>query len=197
MEEVFKKCIGFENLYYEVSNYGKIRDTKTGRYLKPYENDNGYLSVVLIDKNKNKIHKYMQRLVAETFLDEPKNNNIKYVVNHKDSNRQNNCVDNLQWATYSENSLHGYRYGYMENTRQAVIKSNTKHYVVYDRNRKFVATFYGLDKVAKFIGFCESTACNHKKNGKPTKNGYYIKELNLSKRKYVYNNINNITKKSG
>lgn len=97
---------------YLVSNLGGIKNTAYNkeRILKPSKNDQGYLVVDLFNDNCNrrrKNHK-VHRLVAELFIPNPEN---KLEVNHKDGNKQNNKVDNLEWATKSENTKHAYRIG--------------------------------------------------------------------------------------
>lgn len=85
---------------YSVSNYGRVRNDKTGQFLKPYEQGR-YLQVCL---NKNKRRKQLQvhRLVATMFIpnDEP---TVKTIVHHKDHNTRNNHVENLEWATQQFN----------------------------------------------------------------------------------------------
>lgn len=93
-----------DNPNYEVSNLGNVRRIKTGKLLSQ-QNSNGYRTVTLWENGKEKI-KYVHRLVALAFLDKPTNKNE---VNHKDGNRANNCLDNLEWVTPSENILHGYK----------------------------------------------------------------------------------------
>ena len=63
----------------------------------------GYRHVILNRKNRN-----VHRVIAETFIPNP--NNLP-CVNHKDGNKQNNSVDNLEWCTHSENTLHSFRTG--------------------------------------------------------------------------------------
>lgn len=63
----------------------------------------GYRHIILNRKNRN-----VHRVIAETFIPNP--NNFA-CVNHKDGNKLNNSVDNLEWCTYSENTLHSYRTG--------------------------------------------------------------------------------------
>lgn len=63
----------------------------------------GYHHVIVNRKNRN-----VHRLIAETFIPNP--NNLP-CVNHKDGNKQNNAVDNLEWCSHSENTLHSYRTG--------------------------------------------------------------------------------------
>ena len=63
----------------------------------------GYRHVILNRKNKN-----VHRIVAETFIPNP--NNLQ-CVNHKDGNKLNNSVDNLEWSTHSENTLHSFKNG--------------------------------------------------------------------------------------
>lgn len=101
MEEVWKTIK--ESSVYQISNLGNIRSisikldkdrhiTKEYKILKPCYNGRGYLDVTLII-NKNKVHKVIHRLVAEAFIPNP--NNYEY-VNHKDENKSNNNVENLE-----------------------------------------------------------------------------------------------------
>lgn len=91
---------------YEVSSDGKIaRILKSGsrRILKPYCNKTPYLAVKVFDSDGTVHNKYVHRIVAEVFL--PKSDG-HFEVNHIDGNKSNNCVDNLEWVTHSENNLH-------------------------------------------------------------------------------------------
>jgi hypothetical protein len=96
--EVWCGISNYDN--YEVSTFGKIRNKKTGRILKP-ANNGGYLYVGLSNiKTKTfPVH----RLVAETFIENPEN---KAHVNHKDKNSLNNHLSNLEWNTPKENNIH-------------------------------------------------------------------------------------------
>lgn len=100
INEIWKDCKGYEGLY-QVSNLGRVWNIKLQRYLKGSYDKDGYIQVYLTAKNgKCKIER-VHRLVALAFLDNP--NNYPQ-VNHKDENKSNNCVDNLEWcdATYSK-----------------------------------------------------------------------------------------------
>jgi hypothetical protein len=94
--QMFKSIDGFEN--YEVSEMGEIRNSKTGRILKPC-NQRGYLDVGL-RKNGKKTTMYIHRLVASTFLDNP--NNLRE-VDHINNIKNDNRLVNLKWVTSSEN----------------------------------------------------------------------------------------------
>lgn len=99
MEEIWKQVNDFEN--YEVSTLGNVRNIKTGKILKQSVKD-GYKQIALLGINRKKSFK-THRLVALTFLENPEN---KSDVNHKDKNRLNNCLDNLEWMTRKENNIH-------------------------------------------------------------------------------------------
>lgn len=99
--EVWRDIIGFEGVY-EASNTGFIRRVETKRCLSPGDNGRGYLFVNLSMHNKQ-YRKYVHRIVAETFIS---NENNKPTINHKDGNRANNNVENLEWSTYLENNIH-------------------------------------------------------------------------------------------
>jgi len=97
--EIFKEIKGYEG-YYEVSNTGKIKSVRNNIILKVGLNPAGYEHVNL--QIEGKIETGMiHRIVAETFLQKT----AKY-VNHKDSNKRNNNVENLEWVTNRENSYH-------------------------------------------------------------------------------------------
>jgi NUMOD4 motif/HNH endonuclease len=105
---------GFEK-YYEVSDLGRVRSgdrsitnnlgtfTQPGRVLKGNINKAGYEKQTLTDHNKKQHTVLVHRLVAMAFLPNPEN---KKNVNHKDGNKSNNELSNLEWATDSENMKH-------------------------------------------------------------------------------------------
>lgn len=105
MNEIWKDIKGYNGLY-QVSNTGFVKSfqTKTPFIKKFNKNHQGYLSVALCLDNKVKLVK-IHRLVAEAFLPNPEN---KPQVNHKDGNKSNNHVDNLEWVTASENIKHSF-----------------------------------------------------------------------------------------
>lgn len=90
---------------YEVSNFGSIRNTKTGNMLKIATNNSGYNLVCLSNKNKKQTG-YIHRLVAEAFVSTNLDTRTS-VVNHIDGNKSNNTIKNLEWATYTDNAMHG------------------------------------------------------------------------------------------
>lgn len=120
------KCDGL----YQVSNKGRVRSKekmvecyngkrfyKHSRIIKPTKINSGYFIVNLHLQDGKLHHRLVHRLVAETFLP---NNNFLPQVNHKDENKENNCVENLEWCTREYNN----RYGTCQERR---IKSRMKN----------------------------------------------------------------------
>lgn len=114
--EIWKSIKGFEG-YYEVSSIGRIRSVDRyvhsgikhnnsrlvkGRMLKQSLKKNGYFSVDLSKDNKVKTM-LVHRIVAINFIENPNN---KKVVNHKNANKQDNRIENLEWVTDGENKDH-------------------------------------------------------------------------------------------
>ena len=124
--EIWKDVVGYEGLY-KVSNKGNVfsvermvRGKKCGGIiLKPRYHRDGYLQVMLC-KNGIRKNKLIHRLVLETFVENP--NNLPE-VNHKDENKTNNDLSNLEWCTSKYNSNHGTR---NERARKKVRAVNIK-----------------------------------------------------------------------
>ena len=105
MDEVWKYIDGYGKRY-QISTMGSVRAIykyRRSRILKPMMNKDGYLQVNLSDGNKIKHHR-VHRLVANAFIDNPNNYSS---INHKDFNKTNNCIDNLEWCTTAYNLQYG------------------------------------------------------------------------------------------
>ena len=128
-KEIWKDVVGYEGLY-QVSNFGRVKHISCvvttssnsvrsikERMIKPRLQNNGYFLVDLYKNNRRK-GMLLHRLVAETFIPNPLD---LPCVNHKDSNRTNCRVENLEWCTVSYNE----KYSYDNNNRRD--KMNWKH----------------------------------------------------------------------
>ena len=117
MKEIWKDIKGYEN-YYMVSNTGKVKSlkrvikhggskTKTlpETILKPNKVNFGYLQVTL-NKNGKRKCRYIHNLVMETFVGPKK---LGYEVNHKNENKEDNSLENLEYLTCKENNNYGTR----------------------------------------------------------------------------------------
>ena len=155
MEELWKDIDGYEGLY-QVSNLGNVKSlnyNRTGkeRILKPGNNGLGYLNVLLCKNGKTKTFK-IHRLVANAFIPNPYN---KPEVNHKDENKTNNCVDNLEWMTSKENNNYG--------TRNERI---SKLVLQFTKNGEFVKEWLSMHQIEIELGFANShisECCNGKR----------------------------------
>lgn len=112
--------------------------------------------------------KRVHRLVAQEFLDNP--NNLPQ-VNHKDGNRLNNKVDNLEWVTASKNIVHGYKMN--------LCKANEKKVLQYDLDGKFIKEWKSTMEIQRKLNFkncCISPCCLGKRK---TAYGYIWKYADL------------------
>jgi len=155
IEEVWKPLAPFSVTYkgvtteydfsdtYEISNTGKVRSLDRidcagrlleGRERKLIPDKDGYLQLSL-SKDRKELNCKVHRLVAQTFLENTEN---KRTVNHKDGNKTNNNVDNLEWATQSEQIRHSFANGLQVPIRgeQHVSSKLTKSKVVEIRERR-------------------------------------------------------------
>ena len=110
VNEIWKPVVNekMRNGQYEVSSLGRLRNKNTGHILKPFISNTGYCRISINDfrtSKKKNTNLSVHRLVAEAFIPNECN---KPEVNHKDGNKMNNSVDNLEWSTESENRHHAY-----------------------------------------------------------------------------------------
>jgi len=180
MQEVWKDVKWYEGLY-QVSNLGRVRSfikcnahPNIPRVLKPSTNRKGYAKVK-IGHTLVSVH----RLVAEAFINNPEN---KPQVNHKDGNKQNNCVENLEWATNSENQLHANANGLNENRKKAHKQKVCKRVSQFDKDMNCVGSYESTVQAAKITGVNQSaiSACCRGAYGYKTAGGYiwrFEKEL--------------------
>jgi len=135
--EEWLNVANYEN--YEVSTFGNIRNKKTGRILK-VANNGGYFSVGL-SNIKTKTFSVHQ-LVAKAFILNPEN---KQQVNHKDKNGLNNKINNLEWSSNKENSIHR-SHGVKQTTNQ-----NLEIYKINPDTNEILEKFNSIEEATKKI----------------------------------------------
>ena len=136
--EIWKAVKGYEGLY-EVSNLGNVRGLTANKVLKPHRNNHGYMKVDLY-KNGNRKRFLVHRIVAETYIPNPKNYTQ---VNHKDENKTNNCVANLEFCDRKYNSNYG--------TAQERSAEKHKKAVFCNELNK---SFKSITEAARYTGIC-------------------------------------------
>lgn len=146
----------------------------TGRIkkLSAHPNENGYLMIGL-SHNGFTCTKKVHKLVAEAFLQNPKR--LKE-VNHKDGNKNNNCVENLEWCTRAENIKHSF---YVLGQKPPkywlgkVGKENPFSKCIQQiKSNKIIAEFYGLREAQIATNVCGSSICECCNGTRKTAGGY-------------------------
>ena len=163
----------YEDIY-QVSNYGRVRRIYNGKVkvMTQRHRGKGYLGVTLL-KNGTKKDFYVHRLVAETFI--PNQDNLPQ-VNHKNLNKEDNSVENLEWVTAVDNMRHRFMYG-------APIKK--KQYTSFRRKRKntikikqylldgtYVQTWDSLQQIQNTLGIYHSNISDCCKGVTKKSHGY-------------------------
>ena len=141
MEEIWKEIEGFNGDYW-VSNLGRVKSLKykKERILKPRK-QSGYYKVLLY--NDKKYEYSIHRLVAMAFIPNPDN---LPQVNHKDENKANNCVDNLEWCTWEYNINYGTAI-----TRRT--RSKSKKVLQFKPDGTFIKEWKSIMDVERMTGY--------------------------------------------
>lgn len=181
-QEEWRPVIGYETKY-EVSSLGRVRSlTVRGfkrcspRVLKPIRFKSGYYFVNLEGVHSKKV----SRIVAEAFIPNPDN---LPCVNHKDEDKTNNRVENLEWCTVKYNSNYGTR-----NARLSVIMTNradmSKPVVQYTIDGSCIKTWESISEASRQLGINRKSimrCCTfHKKN--KTAGGYVWRYTKYNKK---------------
>ena len=141
MTEEWRKVSGFEKCY-EVSSLGRLRNIRTGKILRSKELRGGYVVDILCDNNRRKTVR-RHRLVAEAFIPNPDN---KPEINHKNGNKADNAISNLEWATHRENTDHSWATGLTK------LPTPTEKSVSQYFEGKWIATYRSLKYAEKLTG---------------------------------------------
>lgn len=154
MKEIFKEIEGYENLY-QISDQGTVKAlgndrTRKDRILKPAKDKKGYLVVGLSKQGKLKTHR-VHRLVAQAFIPNPQN---LEQVNHKDEDKTNNQLTNLEWCTRLYNNNYGTR-------NKRIAESRSKQVLCVETGK----IYHSIKEVHRQLGLSRgniSSACNGK-----------------------------------
>lgn len=155
---------------YQISSLGRVKslnyhNTNKENILKP--DTSGRYARITLSKN-GRIERFMiHRLVAEAFLENPEN---LPVVNHKDENSFNNCVDNLEWCTVQYNNSYGSK---VERMRQ---KLNIP-VVQLTLDGELIKQFASITEAANETDYCKSDICRNCKDKSKTCHGFKFKYL--------------------
>lgn len=170
MIEIWKPIVGYEDLY-QVSSLGNVRSLRRGTIMSPSIAPNGYLIITLSNGGKRSFG--VHRLVAQAFLP---NYSDTLEVNHKDEDKANNCVDNLEMCT----RLYNIRYGTgIDRHSKSKRTNNHRRVLQYYPSGELVKEWENARVVSETLGISHANiivACRgyYTKNGKqyPVKSSY-------------------------
>lgn len=179
MNEIWRDIAGYEGRY-QVSNKGNVKSLHyRGHYgekiMKPVKHHSGYL-IIQLGRKPRKIH-LVHQLVAKAFIPPVEG---KKLVNHIDGNKRNNCVENLEWVTYKENTEHAIRIG-LQNPHNKPKRFGKGHYLSkpvlqYDLNGRFIKKWDCQSDVTRAFDSGSFTYCIDKPN--KTFKGYMWRSYN-------------------
>jgi hypothetical protein len=181
LQEVWKDIQDYEGLY-QVSNLGRIKSLprngtiNSNRILKQFIKNSGYCCVIL-SKNNMTVCKTVHRMVAQAFLNNP---NCYPVINHKDENKLNNNVNNLEWCTQKYNINYGV-------CREKMSKNHShkgrkgKPINQFDKDMNLINTFKSITEAGEKLKINYKNICMCCKGQRKTA-GNYIWEYAILKK---------------
>lgn len=161
MEEVWKDVVGYED-YFKVSNLGRVWSKRTSKVLKQTKLKCGYLvlNTRLNGRDGGALSLRVHRLVAKAFLPNPSDDLVrnteltvygKVLVNHKDCDKTNNKVTNLEWTDYAGNSKHAVDSGRMTYDRPNSATEDQIQYIISNHGK------ISNREIARRLNICRST----------------------------------------
>lgn len=157
---------------YIIYSDGRVKNIKTGKYLHPYLMMNGYYGIALInDKGIRKQYK-LHKLLAMLFIPNP--DNLLY-VNHKDENKLNNSIDNLEWCTSLYNNTYGTRL--IRAKKKQIISYRTGKRLYQIKDKKVINIYDSVNDAAKTLGIKALNITNVLHGRQKTSGGYNWKLL--------------------
>ena len=154
---------------YFISNKGRFKNNK-GKIID-FKNNNNYIQITIRNNNKHIVHQF-HRIVAKLFV--PNNDENKQFVNHIDGNKINNCSDNLEWVTKSENTKHAHKSG--------LITKNSRKVNQYDKNNNFIAQYNSIKEASIILKINKSSighVCAKDRKGTNTCGGFIFKYADM------------------
>ena len=158
--EIWRDVVGYEGLY-KVSNLGNVKKCLSGRILKSSNDKYGYKQIHLCKNGVQKTYK-VHRLVAQAFLPNP--NNLPQ-VNHKDENKLNNNVSNLEFCTNYYNRHYG-------TCIERMAKAHKKPILQYNKNENLLNEYPSIIDASKNTGINAGDICSVCKGKKKYAGGY-------------------------
>lgn len=177
IKEIWKDIPNYEGLF-QVSNKGRVKSVKRKCLIRTVPekirtlslDKYGYYHLALSKNNKRK-NFFVHRLVAMAFLSNP--NNYK-TVNHIDGNKKNCFLENLEWASISQNTKHAYKIGVKKPSGGAV---KYKPVAQYKKDGTLVAIYKSIKEAFVKTKINNISACLNKNNKYKTSGGYIWKEI--------------------
>ena len=176
------------DMNYEANEVGDIRKIGSNQLLKQWLDKDGYKIVALGDRKIYRAH----RLIALTFIENPEG---KPVVNHINHIKYDNRVDNLEWVTHSENSIHSYSNNFRENSTKEWVRqvqpkgaeASKTRVAQYDLNDNLIAVFDSQREASEQTGTCRSSITRCCTGQRKTAGGFKWKYLEGSTTKKPQN----------
>lgn len=191
MEEIWIPIKGCD--YYLISNFGNVKSidrvlntkkgisrTYKGQTIKPTVDSNGYLRSPIRDNSRKSIHVAIHRLIMLNFY--PVENSQNLEVNHKDGNKKNNHILNLEWVTRSENLKHSYT---ILNRIKPHLGKPGKYYKSskkidqYTIKNIYVQTFNSIGEAAKYLNKYKGSIIQVLKGNQKSAYGYIWKYTDI------------------
>lgn len=136
----------FRDSVYQVSNFGRVRNTKTNKILKGNKADCGYIRVDIQLPGEKRRKYLVHQLVYECFISEQYD-----IINHIDGNKTNNCVNNLESVTHQEN---------MQKAANETNAWNFRKVAQYDLEGNYIRTFLNASDAARAVNILPSSMRN-------------------------------------